>query len=157
VVRPKPNIATPRGILQDSFEATSPTAALPTDVNEVPIAGHPSTLIRLPREPNNTQSSVVIVEKQIVDKQNQLRQDLPSAALSPTKLRATEAQTEKLPLPKAVFCKKRSPAKVSVGTSTNSLIPSEGKKYVRCVKSETDGKNQKGTGKGGSSKSEDKV
>jgi hypothetical protein len=125
---PKPNTAAPLGILQDSFEVTSPRAALPTDATKVSPAGHPSTLVLLHQEPNNTHSSEVIVEKRTVDKQNQARQELPSAPLSPTKLRATEAETEKLPLPKAAFCKKRSPAKVSVGTSTNSLIPSEGKK-----------------------------
>jgi hypothetical protein len=124
----KPNTAAPLGILQDSFEATSSRAALPTDATKVSTAGHPSTLVLLHQEPNNTHSSEVIVEERTVDKQNQARQELPSAPLSSTKIRATEAETEKLPLPKAAFCKKRSPAKVSVGTSTNSLIPSEEKK-----------------------------
>lgn len=127
VGRPKPNTAAPLGILQDSFEATSSRAALLTDVTKAPTAGYPSTLLH--QEPNNTHSSEVIVEERIMDKQKQLRHELPSAPLSPTKLRATEAETEKLPLPKAAFCKRRSPAKVSVGTSTNSLIPSERKKY----------------------------
>jgi hypothetical protein len=117
---PKPNTAAPLGILQGSFEATSPRAALPTDTTKASTAGHPSTLVLLHQEPN---SSEVIVEEQ-----NQARQELLSAPLSPTELRATEAETEKLPLPKAAFCKRRSPAKVSVGTSTNSLITSEGKK-----------------------------
>jgi hypothetical protein len=134
VSRPKSNTAAPLKILQDSFEATSSKAALPTDVTEVPTAGYPSTLVLLHQEPNNTQSSEVIVEEQSVDKQTQLRQELPSAPLTPTKLRVTEAETEKLPFPKASFCKKRSPAKVSVGTSTNSLIPSEGKKYGEIYK-----------------------
>jgi hypothetical protein len=127
VGRPKPNTAAKLGNLQDSFAATSSRAALPTDVTKVPTTGYPSKLVLLHREPNNTQSSEVIVEEQIVDKQNQLRQELPSAPMSPTKLGLTEPETEKLPLPKAAFCKKRSPGKVSVGTSTNSLIPSEGK------------------------------
>jgi hypothetical protein len=148
VGRSKSNTTAPQGILQDSYEATNLRTALPTDVTKVPIAGYPSTLIRLPQEQDNTHSSVVIVVEQIDDKQNQLRQDLPSAALSSTKLRATEIETEKLPLPKAAFCRRRSPAKVSVGTSTNSLITSEGKKYIRCIKIKTNGKNQKGTRKG---------
>ena len=125
VGRPKPNAAAPLAILQDTFAPTSSRAALPTDVTKVPTAGYPSTLVLLHQEP----SSEVNVEEQIVDKQNQLRQELPSAPLSPTKLRVTEAVTEKLPLPTAALCKRRSPGKVSVGTSTNSLIPSEGKKY----------------------------
>jgi hypothetical protein len=125
---PKPNTAAPLGILQDSFETTSPRAALPTDATKVSTSGHPSTLVHLHQEPNKIHSSEVIVGERTVDKQNQARQELPSAPLSPTKIRATEAKTEKLPLPKPAFCKKRSPAKVSVGTSTNSLIPSEGKK-----------------------------
>ena len=124
VGRPKPNTAAPLGILQDSFEATSCTAALPTGVT----AGYPSTFTRLHQEPNNTQPSEVIVEEQIVDRQNQLRQELLLASLSPSKLQATEAETKELPLPIAAFCKKRVPAKVSVGTSTSSLIESEGKK-----------------------------
>lgn len=131
--RPKPNTAAPLEILQDSLEATSSRAALPTDVTKVPTAGYPSTLVLLHQEPN-THSSEVIVGERIVDKQNQLRQELPSAPLSPTSLRATEAETAKLSLPKAAFCKRRSPAKVSVGTSTNSLIPSEGKKYGEVCK-----------------------
>jgi len=134
VGRPKPNTATPPGMFQDSFEATSSRAALPTDVTKVPTAGYPSTPVLLHQEPNNTQSSDVIVKEQIVDKQNQLHQELPSAPLSPTKLRVPEAETEKLPFPKAAFCKKGSPAKVSVGTSTNSLITSEGKKYGEMCK-----------------------
>jgi hypothetical protein len=134
VGRPKPNTAAPLGILQDSLEANSSRAALPADVTKVSNAGHPSTLILLHQEPNNKHSSDVIVDERIVDKQNQLRQEQPSAPLSPTKLRAAEAETEKLPLPKAAFCKKRSPAKVSVGTSTNSWIPSEGKNYSEMSK-----------------------
>ena len=134
VGHPKPNTTAPLGILQDSFEATSSRAALPTDMTKVPTAGYPSTLVHLHQEPNNTQSSEVVVEKQTVDKQNQLRQELPSTPLSPTKFRVTEPETEKLPLPKATYCKRRSPAKVSVGTSTNSLIPSEGKKYGEMCK-----------------------
>jgi hypothetical protein len=129
VGHPKPNTTAPLGILQDAFEATSSRAALPTDVTNVPTAGYPSTLVLLHQEPNNTQSSEVIVEKHTVEEQNQLRQELPSTPLSPTKFGVKEPETEKLPLPKAAFCKKRSPAKVSVGTSTNSLIPSEGKTY----------------------------
>ena len=128
VSHPKPNAAATLGILQDSFEATSSRAALPTDVTKLPTAGYPSRLVLLHQEPNNTQSSEANVEEQTVDKQGQLRQELPSAPLSPTKLRVAETVTEKLPLPKAAFSKRRSPGKVSVGTSTNSLIPPEGKK-----------------------------
>jgi len=134
VGRPKPNAGTPLAILQDSFAPTSSGAALPTDVTKVPTVGYPSTLVLLHQEPNNTQSSEVNVGEQIVDKQNQLRQELPSSPLSPAKFRVTEAVIEKLPLPTAAFCKRRSPAKVSVGTSTNSLIPSEGKKYGEMCK-----------------------
>jgi hypothetical protein len=153
---PKPDNTAPLEILLDSFKATSLTAALPTDGTKVHTAGYPSKRTRLRQEPNNTHTSEVIVEEEFVGKQDQLRQELPSAPLSPTKLRVTEAESEWPPLRKATFCKKRVPEKVSVGTSTNSLIPSEGKSTVRSVKSKTDGKNQKGRGNGESSTFEDR-
>jgi hypothetical protein len=153
---PKPNTNEPLDKLEHSFEGTGSTAALPTDGTNVHTAGHPSTLTCLRQEPKDTLTSEVAVEEQLVDKQDQLRKELPTATLSPRKLLETEAETEEPLLRKARLCKKGAQAKVSVGTSTNSLIRSEENSTVRSLKNKTDGKNQKGRGNGESSTFEDK-
>lgn len=139
---------------QDSSQTNILTAASPSSGSKLHTAGSPSTLTCVHQEPKNAHTSRVTVEEQCVEKDDRVRQELPSASLSSTTLRTAEA--EKTSFPKAAYLKPRTRTKVSVGTSTNSLIPSEGKSTARSVKNPAEGKNQKGKRNGKSWTFEDK-
>jgi hypothetical protein len=141
----KPSNATPlppfkkNKSLQQSIQAGIQT--LPTCETDTHNEEHPLTPVCRHQEPHNSTSSVVTAEVQSADNQNTLPQQL-----APTTIRRTEAVTEMSPLREIlIHNKQRAPAKVSVGTSTSSLILSEGTNtgVVRHVESKSDGVNQK--------------
>jgi hypothetical protein len=126
-------------LLQESIQATSQT--LPTCKINTHTEEHSSTLVCSHQASKNSTFSMVTPGVHSADNQNKLRHKL-----APTKIRRREAATEISP-PREILIhnKQKSPAKVSVATSTSSLILSEGTSadMVRQLESKSDGLNQK--------------
>jgi hypothetical protein len=141
----KPSNATPllpfkkMESLQESIQATSQT--LHKYKTNMHTEEHPLTLVCHHQASENSTFSLGTPEVHSVDNQNKLHHQLAT-----TKIRRKETATEMSPQRQIlIHNKQKSPAKVSVGTSTSSLIPSEGisTAMVRNVDTKSDCMSQK--------------
>jgi hypothetical protein len=124
--------------VQESIQVTG--QSLPTSKTDDHTEEHPLTLLCRHQASKNSTFSVVTPEVHSADDQNKLRHQLTR-----TKIRRTETATQMSP-PREIliYNKQKSPAKVSVGTSTSTLILSEGTSagMVRQVEPKNGGMNQ---------------
>jgi hypothetical protein len=105
---------------QESIQATNET--LPNCKTITHTEDHPLNLVGHYPEQQHTTDFVVTPEEHSAESQNEIQQQMSS-----TKLRRTEIGNHTPPPQEMLVHKKQtSPAKVSVGTSTSSLILSEG-------------------------------
>jgi hypothetical protein len=139
--------------LQESTQAITQT--VPPCKTNLHTEEHPLTLVCRHQASKNSTFSAVTPEVHSADNQNKLLRH----QLTPIKIRRTETTTETSPPREILIHKKqKSPAKISVGTSTSSLIVSEGTNagMVRPVETKSDGMTQTDRHKAEGSTSEHK-
>jgi hypothetical protein len=142
--------------LKESVCASRPTVAASNNTAIACIEEHQTTLAPVHQEEHipSPACTSIVVHEHTLEKQNRIRQHLPSTASSPIKPRTGEAVGVKSPLPDTFTRKQRAPPKVSVGTSTSSLIMSEGTSIGTVRRMKNNG-NQKYRGKREDSKPEE--
>jgi hypothetical protein len=137
----KPSNATPLLPFKKKESLPETIQALPKYKSNTHTEEHPSTPVCRHEASENSTFSVGTPEVHSADNQNKLRHQLAA-----TKIRRKETATEMSPPRQIVIhYKQKSPAKVSVGTSTSSLIQPEGTStgMVRNVDTKSECMNQK--------------